>query len=132
MEFGRCFLSGSIAEGFLRDKKSIYVAQSLSQSFKSFIGCHQVSQGVCSVCRYNLLQTGYSAEDILSSAGRVACAISTPFLTAETNVLKKISSNIGKIMDASVHTRERKTSSLINMKQMMFECTTLIIGKMKD
>ncbi len=107
LEFGRCFLSGSIAAGCLRGVDSIPVALKLSQALKSFSTCIHAQQGICYACRGNLLQVGNSAEEILSPEGRAACAISSAAFSGEVEVPKKTVGVVGKVIEESLAIRER-------------------------
>lgn len=107
IEFGRCFLSGSIAGRSLRISTSIAVAMKLLSAFTRFSMCNHSSKIVFSECRKYLLLAGYLAEQILSSAGRAACAISSSSLTVQSEIQKTVSSIITSVINKSIATREK-------------------------
>ena len=107
VEFGRCFLSGSIAGGSLRKTQSINVAADLSKEFTSFAECVHEVGNVCQDCRTKLLSAGYSSEELLPAGGRLAVAISTAGSGNESLILRCLARFVSLVLLKCIEIRKR-------------------------
>lgn len=71
IEFGMCFLSGSISGGCLRSKDSVPIALMMSQELSIFSMSVHDSPTMLKESRRKLLMASYSAEEILPSVSRL-------------------------------------------------------------
>ena len=83
LEFGRCFFSGSIAGGVLRNSQTLSFAINIRSALVTFALCancggHNVNgetNRVCTDCITNLNLTASKIESLLSSAARFSFAL---------------------------------------------------------
>lgn len=107
IDFGRCFLSGSVAGGALRDTKSLAAATYLAAEFIRFSSCVHENDKVCLACREKLLTAGYSYEELIPAGGRLAVAISTAGSGSEFAALKCLARVTGLLIQRCMLIRER-------------------------
>ena len=116
IDFGRCFCSGSVAGGALRDGASILHALHLKDALQKVAHClhvqgSQIGQTeleghpICSNCIYELNETATKAQEFIPSLTRLCFAIAdSATYGAEIN-LRKFCSAIADVVFAAMNVR---------------------------
>jgi len=113
IEFGRCFLVGSIAGGALRNTLSVSLASILSSELRRFFSCAHVNVApeyndspVCETCSKNLYKAGQRTEETIASAARFACAIAEAGFYSQGNIHRYLASVTADIIDRAISTQK--------------------------
>jgi len=114
IEFGRCFLVGSIPGGVLRNTISVNISANLSSAMRDFFSCNHIQMDgvdinvpVCESCSQALFHSGRRAEEIVSSAARFACAVAQASTYSNRYELRYLSSVAADIIDSAIATRAK-------------------------
>lgn len=91
IDFGQCFITGSLAGGSLRRVESITRVVELCFILDQFVRCRNEWQPVpthqvCHACSMNLLLVADNSDEYIASASRISRAIAeAPILRMDTN-----------------------------------------------
>ena len=107
IEFGRCFVSGSISGRALGSNESSNQALEFSNELAKFSSWSNDKPISYDECRKNLFVVGKKVENTLSSAGRVACAISSSIRCAQSAIFRNIAFVLCDIISNAINFRNR-------------------------
>jgi len=112
IEFGRCFVVGSIPGGLLRNSLSVDVSNMLSSALRRFFSCNHmeitttaIDAAICQACCRSLFQAGRRAEETISPAARLACALADAAIYTQGNELRYLASVTADVIDRAIETR---------------------------
>ena len=110
IEFGRCFISGSVAAASLRNREYYAKARELIDALKRFSLCaHDTndcpSRKACNDCSMNLHNLCVASEDILPSACRLCRAVAKSSILGTNDDLKSLADSIVVLLKECVEVR---------------------------
>jgi len=115
IDFCRCFASGSIAGGALRNSDSVSCAERLKLSLRSFARCnHEQSDNisdldnltVCESCAISLLTEGKNSEAIVPSASRLSQALAESCINRNRRNIRRLADRTADIIQSSIWARQ--------------------------
>jgi len=114
VDFGRCFGSGSIAGGALRDYKSEVITESIISSLRSFAQCFHpmgesagafINRPICESCATALLEIGKRSEAIVPSASRLVRALAESCINRSRRNIRPLAERTADVLQKSLVVR---------------------------
>lgn len=116
VDFCRCFPAGSIAEGTLRDGRSVNCVERLVFCLHSFAQCsHQTVNcvgPVCETCAASLLSLRKTTEAIVPSASRLARALAEFCVNRSRRNIRRLADTTADVLQKSLYVEMTSRSSL--------------------
>ena len=109
IEFGRCFLSGSIPGGVLRMTSSGSEARKLSDAFVTFASCSHDNGGlVCASCAQELYNKARNTGDLIPVACQLGKAVANAILyhSFDANKVRILAHEVANILSHAERVRD--------------------------
>ena len=131
IDVGRCFCSGSIAGGALRDESTILHAVNLKRALQTFSICsHNVKFGgndelvdipVCTSCCTGICEAGNTAIDEITTISGLCFALADCMSYGELRGLRELRAAVADVISAALETR----ATYFDFSKMLPKVTSL-------
>lgn len=110
IDFGRCFIVGSIAGGSLRRNSAVAKVKELCTVLNIFSSCKHVQapwmqDHVCEICSMNFLEMSASHDEYIPSAARLSRAIAKASILGSSSNLRRLALSCSSVLKKSINAR---------------------------